>query len=264
MNTPAEGVRIGRLQQQRLNEIYLRAVSDGSVDASELAKYFDVSTETIRRDLSELQARQLVRRVHGGAVPVDRQHHEPMIDARNALHAEQKAAIARRAIAQIPERGSIIIDSGSTGQRLAEAFPAARQLHVITNSLAIATQLSRRGVAELTVLGGAVRTNTLAMVDSSVVDTLRRMQVDVLFMSCDGLSLGRGLTTPYREEYLVKRAMMEAARWVVAIVDASKFGNEQTFCHAAFDELDVLVTDDRVNADDVRRIEDHGVEVIVA
>ena len=143
MNTPPEGVRIGRLQQQRLNQIYLRAVSHGSVDASELAKYFDVSTETIRRDLSELQARHLLRRVHGGAVPVDRQHHEPMIDARNSLHSEQKSAIAHQAIKQIPDHGAIIIDSGSTGQQLAETFPVDRQLHVVTNSLAIDRKSTR-------------------------------------------------------------------------------------------------------------------------
>jgi DeoR family transcriptional regulator, fructose operon transcriptional repressor len=264
MTVISDGAKTGRIQQLRQQEIYLLAVRDGSVDVSDLAKQFDVTTETIRRDLSDLQTRQLLRRVHGGAVPVDRQHHEPMIDARDALHADQKLQIAREAVRQIPQSGSMIIDSGSTGQRLAEIFPADRQVHVVTNSLGTAMHLARRGVTELTVLGGGVRTNTLAMVDASVVDAVRRLRVDVLFISCDGLSLERGLTTPYREEQMVKRAMIDAARWIVAIVDASKFGNEQMFGHADLDEIDVLITDSRAHPDDIKRIEAHGVEVVVA
>jgi DeoR family transcriptional regulator, fructose operon transcriptional repressor len=264
MTMTSDGAKTVRLQQHRQHEIYLLAMRDGSVDVSDLARLFDVTTETIRRDLSELQARQLVRRVHGGAVPLVRQHHEPMIEARDALYADQKLQIAHEAVRQIPDRGSIIIDSGSTGQRLADVFPQDRQVHVVTNSLGTALTLARRGVTELTVLGGGVRTNTLAMVDSTVVDAVRRLRVDVLFLSCDGLSLDRGLTTPYREEYMVKRAMVDAARWVVAIVDSSKFGNEQMYSHLAFDEVDVLVTDNQVNRDDVQRIEAHGVEVVVA
>lgn len=264
MTITSDGSRIGRIQQHRQHEIYQLAVATGSVDVSELARQFDVTTETIRRDLSDLQARQLLRRVHGGAVPVDRQHHEPMIDARDALNAEQKRLIAREAIRQVPAQGSVIIDSGSTGQRLAEVFPIDRQVHVITNSLGTALNLARRGVTELTVLGGGVRTNTLAMVDASVVDAVRQLRVDALFISCDGLSLDRGLTTPYRDEHLVKRAMIEAARWVVAIVDSSKFGNEQVFAHAGLDDIDVLITDVGANPEDITRIEAHGVEVVVA
>lgn len=262
--TTNDGARTVRLPYHRQHEIYLLAMRDGSVDVSDLARQFDVTTETIRRDLSDLQARQLLRRVHGGAVPLARQHHEPMIDARDALNAEYKLQIAEEAVRQIPRRGSIIIDSGSTGQRIADVFPDACDVHVVTNSLGTALRLARRGVCELTVLGGGVRTNTLAMVDSFVVDVVRRLRVDTLFISCDGLSLDRGLTTPYREEYMVKRAMIEAARWVVAIVDGSKFAQEQMFCHAQLDEIDVLITDDRVSAEDVASIEAHNVEVIIA
>jgi DeoR family transcriptional regulator, fructose operon transcriptional repressor len=264
MTVAADGGRSARVPHHRQHEIYLLALRNGSVDVSELAHHFDVTTETIRRDLSELQERQLVRRVHGGAVPVERQYHEPMIEARDSLNAPQKHDIAQQAITQVPERGSVIIDSGSTGQRLAEVFPTSRRVHVLTNSLTTGLTLARRGVTDLTVLGGGVRTNTFAMVDASVVESLRRLRADVLFISCDGLSLERGLTTPYREESLVKRAMIESSRWVVAIVDASKFGNDQTFGYADFDDIDVLITDRRASAEDIGRIEEHDIEVIVA
>lgn len=264
MTTSNDVVKPPRLAHNRQHEIYLAALRNGAVDVSELARQFDVTTETIRRDLSELQGRGLVRRVHGGAIAVQRQAHEPRLEARDALNAQEKHDIALRALLQVPDRGAVLIDSGSTGQRLAEIFPTDRDVQVITNSLVTGVTLARRGVKELTVLGGSVRTNTFAMVDASVVEAVRRMRVDVLFISCDGLSLDRGLTTPYREESLVKRAMIESARWVVASVDASKFGNDQPFGYAGFEDIDVLVTDRRANSSDIERIAAHDVEVIRA
>jgi DeoR family fructose operon transcriptional repressor len=251
----------GRLQYQRQRDIYGLALKHGSVDVSALAKQFNVTTETIRRDLSELQHRLLLRRVHGGAVPYERRDHEPMVDAREMLNAEEKLRIGREATLQVPQHGSIIIDSGSTGQRFADVFPGDRDVHVITNSLTIGAALVRRGVTKLTVLGGSVRTNTFAMVDASTVDAVRNMSVDVLFISCDGLSFGRGLTTPYSDEALLKRAMIESAGRVVAIVDSSKLGNEQLFGFAGLDEIDVLITDDRADTTVVAAIEGRGVEV---
>ena len=134
--------------------IYMLALRQGSVDVADLARRYGVTTETIRRDLSDMQSRQLLRRVHGGAIPVERMNHEPMIEARDMVNAEEKLRIATLAVAEVPERGSVIIDSGSTGQRLAEVFPVDRDVHVVTNSLLTALTLSRRGLRDLTVLGG--------------------------------------------------------------------------------------------------------------
>lgn len=258
MATRSDGTR---LQVDRQRAIYMLALKEGSVDVADLARRYGVTTETIRRDLSGLQSRQLLRRVHGGAVPIERMNHEPMVEARGVVNAEEKLRIATAAVAEVPERGSVIIDSGSTGQRLAEVFPAEREVHVVTNSLVTALTLSRRGLRQLTVLGGAVRTERLAMVDETTCAELQHMAIDVLFMSCDGLSFQHGLTTPYREEHSIKRAMMERARWVVALVDHSKFGNMQLFSFAAFDEIDVLITDSGVDPEALRFLESREVSV---
>jgi DeoR family transcriptional regulator, fructose operon transcriptional repressor len=249
------------LQFDRQRQIYRLALKNGSVDVSELAQLFEVTTETIRRDLSDLQERRLIRRVHGGAVPVERQFHEPMIDARDVLNAEQKTAIGRSACDQVPTSGTVIIDSGSTGQKLAELMPVGAGLHVTTNSLLTALTLARRGLADLTVLGGSVRTNTFAMVDTQTVEAVRSMRVDVLFISCDGLSLSRGLTTPYPQENHLKRAMIEAARKVVALVDHTKFGNDQTYCYAQPREIDVLITDQGAGDDELAILAEAGIDV---
>ncbi len=249
------------LQHDRQQAIYMQALRQGSVDVADLARRHGVTTETIRRDLSDMQERQLLRRVHGGAIPIERMNHEPMVEARDMVNAEEKLRIATMAVEEVPERGSVIIDSGSTGQRLAEVFPVDRDVHVVTNSLLTALTLSRRGVKELTVLGGSVRTKRHAMVDDTTRAELRDLAIDVLFMSCDGLSFQHGLTTPYREEHTVKRAMIECARSVVAMVDQSKFGNVQMFSFAKFDEIDVLVTDTRADPEAVDFLTSHNISV---
>jgi DeoR family fructose operon transcriptional repressor len=250
-----------RLQADRQHAIYMLALRQGSVDVADLAQRYNVTTETIRRDLSDLQSKQLLRRVHGGAIPVERITHEPNLEARDMVNAEEKFRIAQVAAREVPERGSVIIDSGTTGQRLAEVFPVERDVHVVTNSLITALTLSRRGIRDLTVLGGAVRTERRAMVDDMTRAELQHMAIDVLFMSCDGLSFQHGLTTPYREEHMIKRAMIERARKVVALVDSSKFGNVQMFSFAAFDEIDVLVTDTGVDPDAVEILRSHDITV---
>jgi DeoR family transcriptional regulator, fructose operon transcriptional repressor len=253
-----------RLQHDRQHAIYMLALRQGSVDVADLARRYGVTTETIRRDLSDMQERNLLRRVHGGAVPIERMNHEPLVEARDTVNAEEKLRIATLAVQEVPERGSVIIDSGTTGQRLAQVFPVERDVHVVTNSLTIALTLARRGLSDLTVLGGGVRTKRLAMVDETTSAELRDMAIDVLFFSCDGLSFKHGLTTPYREEYMLKRAMMERAQRVVALVDGSKFGNVQMFSFAAFDEIDVLVTDSRVDPEAVDFLKPHDISVLVA
>jgi DeoR family fructose operon transcriptional repressor len=250
-----------RLQHDRQREIYMLALRQGSVDVADLASRYGVTTETIRRDLTGMQNRQLLRRVHGGAVPVERMNHEPMVEARDMVNAEEKLRIATAAVAEVPERGSVIIDSGSTGQRLAEVFPVERDVHVVTNSLLTALTLSRRGLHDLTVLGGAVRTKRHAMVDDTTRAELQHMAIDVLFFSCDGLSFQHGLTTPYREEHTIKRAMIERSRRVVAMVDHSKFGNVQMFSFASFDEIDVLVTDAQADAEAVDVLTSYDISV---
>jgi len=250
-----------QLQHDRQRAIYMLALRQGSVDVADLAQRHGVTTETIRRDLSDMQSRQLLHRVHGGAVPVERMNHEPLVEARDMVNADEKLRIATKAVAELPERGSVIIDSGSTGQRLAEVFPVDRDIHVVTNALLTALTLSRRGLRELTVLGGAVRTKRHAMVDDTTRAELQAMAIDVLFMSCDGLSFQHGLTTPYREEYTIKRAMIEHAHRVVAMVDYSKFRNVQMFGFASFDEIDVVVTDTRADKEAIDFLTGQGITV---
>ena len=253
-----------RFQSERQDEFARLVIDEGRVQVADLAKRFAVTTETIRRDLSELDRRRVLRRVHGGAVAYQRVRHEPMLTVRHTRYAEEKRRIARRAVDELPGEGTIMIDSGSTLAFLAELLPDDRELTVFTNSIPVIQTLSAREAIEINVIGGVLRKNTMAMVDATSVDTVGGLTVDALFISTDRVSPERGFTTPYREEVVIKRAMIAAARRVVMLFDHAKLGNDQVFRFASINEVDTIITDDGVPAVAIRALEALGPQVICA
>jgi DeoR family fructose operon transcriptional repressor len=253
-----------RFQSERQDEIARLVFDRGRVEVADLARRFAVTTETVRRDLSELDRQRILRRVHGGAVAYQQVRHEPKLTIRDTLHAVEKRKIARRAVDELPGEGTILIDSGSTLGFFAALLPDDRELTVFTNSIPVIQSLSVREAIEVNVIGGLLKRNTLAMVDGTSVDTVRDLTVDVLFISTDGVSPERGFTTPYREEVAIKRAMIAAARRVVMLFDNGKVGNDQVLRFATVDEVDTIVTDDGVPAATIEALRALGPQVICA
>ena len=249
-------------QDERRAEIVKRVLERGRVDVSDLAQEFSVTGETIRRDLTELQRERLVRRVHGGAVPWRGSVIVPRLEVREGHNVAEKRRIAKAAAAEVPQTGSIIIDSGSTALQLADVLDRERDLVVVTNHVPIIRSLSTTERPEVVVLGGALRRRTMAFVDETSVETLRDMAVDVAFSGCDGMSPAHGFTTPYREEVAIKQAMIAAARRVVMMFDHSMIGNEQLFRFADVDEVDVIYTDVGVDPAMAALIEEQGPKVV--
>ena len=151
--------------EERQAAIANRARSQGRVEVTDLAEAFDVSTETVRRDLAALERNGLLRRVHGGAITVDLLGFEPALNIREAAQVEEKSRIAEAALDFVPSSGAIAIDAGSSTQRLAEILPPGRELTVVTNSLPIASTLAGRKELTVHLTGGRVRGRTLATVD---------------------------------------------------------------------------------------------------
>jgi DeoR family fructose operon transcriptional repressor len=253
-----------KFQSERQDAIAQLVFDAGRVEVADLARRFAVTTETIRRDLSELDRQRALRRVHGGAVAYQQVHHEPMLTVRHAHNADEKRKIARRAVEELPGEGTIMIDSGSTLAFFAEILPADRELTVFTNSIPVIQSLSLHESIEINVIGGLLRRNTMAMVDETSVDMLRDLTVDALFISTDRVSPQRGFTTPYRREVAIKRAMIGAARRVVMLFDHTKVGNDELFRFATVDEIDTIITDDALPATTIRALRKLGPQVICA
>jgi len=251
-------------QAERQHEIVALTRQSGRVEVAELSDRFSVTTETIRRDLSDLQAQRVLRRVHGGAIPWETAGFEPLLSIRADLHDSEKRRLALAAVPELPDTGAVIIDSGSTLTRFAEAIPLGCGLRIVTNSLPTANALTDHDGVDLIVIGGKVQKNTLAMVDSNAVAAVEPLTVDTLFISSDGFSAANGLTTPYPDEAAFKKAIISAARRVVALVDHSKLGHDHFIRFAEWSDVDVLVTNAEVDATTVAAIEALGTSVLLA
>ena len=250
-------------RQQAIAELVGRR---GRVSVVGLAQRFDVTTETVRRDLSALERLRLLRRVHGGAVPVDTLTMvETGLTDRDAANTEQKARIAARAVDLLPAGGAtVLLDAGSTTARLVDDLPRDLELTIITHAVPLAARLASYPQVELHLLPGRVRRTTQAAVGTETVAALQSLRVDIAFMGTNGISVGHGLSTPDRDEAATKRAMVESAQQVVVLADATKIGLERTVRFAELDEVDVLVTDDGITAADRKAFESAGLEVVVA
>src|ERR1700737_3816529 len=172
--------------EERQQEILRRARGGGGGDGGGLprgggggAEELAVTSETIRRDLTVLERAGVVRRVHGGAIPIERLGFEPALAARDNVLVAEKERIAKAALAEVPDEGVIILDAGSTTTRLAEVLPTNRDLTVVVNSPPLATLLAARAHLSVIILGGRVRGRTLAAVDDWGWHQLRQMCIDV-------------------------------------------------------------------------------------
>jgi DeoR family fructose operon transcriptional repressor len=249
---------------ERQQEIMRLARDSGRVDVLSLAEEFQVTAETVRRDLKALDRAGLVRRVHGGAIPVGNLDFEPDLAERDTVAADEKERIARAALAELPVDGSVILDAGTTAARLAAGLPVDSALTVVTHALPVAARLADHPGIALHLVGGRVRHRTRAAVDAWALRAYAEIKADVVFLATNGFSLDGGLTTPDLAEAAVKRAVVGAARRVVLLADSAKFGQQHFARFGDLADVDLLITDTGLAPDDARAIEAQGTEVVRA
>ncbi|HEY8295984.1 MAG TPA: DeoR/GlpR family DNA-binding transcription regulator [Micrococcaceae bacterium] len=226
--------------------------SRGRVTVQELAERFTITQETVRRDLGALEESRTLRRVHGGAVSLDKlSMSESSLSERSTQHLPQKQRIAARAAKLIPatRSASIILDAGTTTELLAEQLggwapqSAGDELLVITNAIPIAFKLSANSALQLQMLGGRVRGLTSAAVGPQTTDQLTALRPDIAFIGANGVHAEFGLSTPDPLEAAVKAAIVRSARRVVVLADSSKLGQETLVRFAGLEQLDMVITD---------------------
>lgn len=252
--------------EERRQAITRRITRDGRAAVTELAADFDVTTETVRRDLDRLEDNGLVRRVHGGAVPSAAiTVVELGLDQRESEQSEQKDRIAARALALLPRAGgSVVMDAGTTTGRLVSQMPLDTELTVITNSISNAARLARHESVDLHVVGGRVRGPTQASVGPATVHQLEALRVDVAVLGANGVTDRFGASTPDADEAASKWAMIEAAHQVVVLADATKLGREHLHTFAPPNRIDILVTDTGADPALVAALQAVGIRVVLA
>jgi DeoR family fructose operon transcriptional repressor len=248
---------------ERRNHIARLIESHQRVIVADLAQRFRVSEATIRRDLALLDGIGVLQRTHGGAIATEQMSFEPDVKERQVLHLEEKVRIGQKAVEFIQDGDSVILDAGTTTVHIARALKG-RRVTVVTNALNIADELLESPATKILVTGGMARSRTSSLVGPYADEVLRRLNVDKVFLATNGISSGRGLTTPNPAEARTKQVMVEAAKEVIAVADHSKFGRTFMAQIVPIRSLDMLITDSGADSAVVGQVEQLGIRTVLA
>jgi DeoR family transcriptional regulator, aga operon transcriptional repressor len=211
------------LIDERRQHILELIQKQGRALVSELSDRLKISQITIRKDLDYLQSKGVVQRSHGGALRVQSSALvDPTLQEKQKQNFREKERIAAAATKMVEEGQSIILDSGTTTTAVAQGLKRFKQLNILTNAVNIAAELAGTDL-EVILVGGTMRKNSFSLVGPLAEDNLDELHADILFLGVDGFDLEVGLTTPNFLESRVNRAMVKAARQVVAVCDSTKF-----------------------------------------
>ncbi|ANB56791.1 deoR-like helix-turn-helix domain protein [Anoxybacillus sp. B7M1] len=245
-------------RQQKIVEIVNERLS---IRVSELSKIFSVTEETIRRDLEKLEKEHKLKRSHGGAISI-REETEIDVSEREITNVEEKKAIAQEAIKHIESGDRIILDASTTAWYLAKTLPDI-PLTVITNSIKVAVELSKKGKIQVISTGGMLLPKSLSYVGPLAERSLDAYHVDKVFLSCKGVHLANGLSESNEWQALLKKRMMEIADKIILMADSSKFGI-RTFVHmASLADMDHIITDDQIDHETKWELEEQNLSFTV-
>lgn len=231
------------------------------VSVVDIATKFDVSGETIRRDLKDLEKEGLLRRVRGGAIGPAGIRDEP-INERARKAAKEKGVIAQLAAELISDHTSIFLHIGSTTEALARQLGTFTDLKLYTNSLNIAMIAKDFSGVTVHMAPGQVRPVESDLVGYDTISYIEGYLFDMAFMSVAGIDLDHGFMDFEEDEVRVRQAVIRAARNSVVMADSSKFSKTANMYTAPFDTIDRFVTDRKPDAEFLSRFHQAGLDVI--
>jgi DeoR/GlpR family transcriptional regulator of sugar metabolism len=247
---------------ERQREILSVLGKEGSVRVAELAQRFEVTDETIRRDLAKLETQGKIVRSHGGALMSEPEDALRPFAWREVAYEMEKAAIGRMAITRIEEDDSILLDASTTCWHMAKRMDDI-PLTVVTNSLQIPLALSNRNRIDVHILGGRMGKKSLSFVGPTAEKQLQQYHVDKLFLSCKGADLSRGISDITEAQAHLRRIMLERADKKYLLVDHSKFGLRSLAHICDISVFDEVITDSGTDIDIINALEDKGINTTV-
>jgi DeoR family transcriptional regulator of aga operon len=237
--------KVTRDTSERRREITAMLRTRGSVQVTPLSEMFGVSMQTIRKDLHYLEEHGVATRAYGGAISseVVNASVEPAIETKRISHTDEKERIGRLAAGMVKPGDSIMLDSGTTTLQIARFLPDEEDITVVTNDFDVLGVLNQKRKIKIVMLGGELRRRNMAFYGAQTVAALDDLLLDKLFLGVDGFDVERGITTHHEPEAQLNRKMVETAREIIAVTDASKFG--KVCLHRIIDvaDLDALITD---------------------
>lgn len=252
------------MKDPRKDEIMKMLEEHKVLKAGALAEHFQVSMETIRRDLSELEKKKLIRRVHGGAVLYTEYSAEPEYSYRTIANYEEKLLIGKRAAQMVNDGDTIIIDLGTTALEFAKCLKGKKGITVFTNSLKIANELMPQEEITVYLLGGKIRHGEGTISGCWAEEMIQGFFADKLFLGVGAFSVEHGVMDYHVEETNLRRYYLKQAKTVIALADYSKFGIKALNLVCRTEQLDYIVTDEKTDKKTLKEVRDLGVQVITA
>ena len=236
----------------------------GRVLAKELAEEFQVSIDTIRRDLTMMEEKGLLKRTHGGAVPLSKVRRFPMDDRiRYSEGTEHQNAVAKLAAAYIEQGDTIFIGGASIHYILLKYLPVDRNYTVITNSLVIAEKLKHYSNIETYIVCGKVKSEE-GIVDPLATEFIRTLRIDTAFLTGGGISAKHGLSSSTPEGAIFQRTVAEVSRQTICLANFDKVGIEFFAKTVDLENLDVVITDWEAPDEEIEKIRQLSVKIIIA
>jgi len=250
------------LGEERRQKIQKMLSQQKRLLVNDLCEVFNASAVTIRKDFEILRKRGILTKVHGGAILNQSSVTDLALTEKERIHHKEKDRIAQCAVSMINRGDVIILDSGSTTTQLARHIKFKKEITVITNSVNIATELAA-GDLEIILTGGILREKSFSLVGPLAENTLQSVTADKLFLGVDGIDFKFGLTTPNLLEAKINHMMMDVSKEIILLADSSKFGRRSMGVINQVNEIDKIVTDSDVSEENVKRMNNLGIEVII-
>jgi len=258
------------LSEERIQRIVEFLVLNRTASVYSLQKQLGVSGSTIRKDLTFLEKKGLLRRVHGGAILIEFQEPsiplfvDPSYKERYDCNLHEKTKIGETAAEFVENGETIMIDGGTTTLQVArELSRKKRELTVVTNGINICTELIKSNNLEVVLSGGYLRRKNLSMIGEMAGSTIGKYTASKAVLGINGISTSRGLTTPHLFEAEIKKSMIKNSKQLIIVADATKIGKVSLMAVAPLSAVHFLVTDNRVTDEQILELKRAGIREVI-
>lgn len=251
------------IMENRHKKILEILKKEKQVKVQDLSKALQTSMVTIRKDLKILEGKRLLFRNHGGASLESPYVDDRSVSEKEFINAAEKATIGLQASKMILNDQYIILASGTTVLAMAEFINPLKKLTVVTAALNVGMKLTKRDNIEVLQLGGYIRPLSYSVIGHYSEMILKETVCSKLFLGVDGLDIEYGLTTTNALEAHLNQQMIESAKEVIVLVDSTKFGKKSFGRICGIEQVDLIITDNKIDPDTVKKIRSLGIDLII-
>lgn len=248
--------------EERRNKIIELLNENGRVNVNDLSASFGVSSVVIRADLTELEKKGMLSRVHGGAITSYKSYYDMSLVQRSNTNLREKTYIAEKISGMIKDNDTLMMNAGTTPLYVMRRIKD-KKVTIVTNSIALALEGAKNKNFRIILLGGDVDDEYQFTYGVSVIKSLEQYNADVFVMSVDGIDEIKGISTFYYQEAEICRSMMKNSNRTIVVADYSKIGRSAFTGIDKLSKVDTIVTSYNADAKSVARLRQKGINVIV-